>query len=139
MSFVEILFAFVVALVLTMLLIPLTAPRRARNGESVVGTILFFFLILFLASWAGGLWLTPVGPPLWGGFWAPFLLVGIFVTLMLAAAGEPSRHYDSRSRVTEPSTAEEATETAAVVAFGMMFWVLILGLVAAVIAGYMSR
>jgi hypothetical protein len=140
MNFAEILFAFVVALLLTLLFVPLTSPQQSREGGSVLGPILFFFLILFFASLAGGIWLTPIGPPLWGGFWASFLVVGIFVALLLVAAGDPPRSY--RFRTVTPkrmTTAEAETEAVAAAAFGMLFWILILSLVAAVIAGYMTR
>ena len=135
MFLVELLLAFVVALLLSLLFIPLTAPQRARDGSSAVGAILFFFLILFFASWAGGLWITPLGPPLWGVYWAPVLLVGAFVALLLAAASEPSRQHYLRHR-SEPAEAEAA---AAATAFGLMFWILMIALVAAVIAGYAAR
>lgn len=135
MFLVDLMFAFIVALLLSLLFIPFTAPQRSRDGSSGVGGILFFFLVLFLASWAGGLWLTPLGPPLWGAYWAPVVFVGVFVALLLAAASEPSRRYYLRHR-SEPV---EANAAAAATAFGLMFWILMIALVAAVIAGYGYR
>lgn len=132
MLIVDLMFAFGVALFLSLLFIPLTGQYRSRDGGTAVGGIVFFFLILFLASWAGGLWVTPFGPPLWGAYWVPILLVGFFVALLLAAATEPTRRYDMR-RAKEPPESEAA---AAVTAFGVMFWVLMLALAGAVIAAY---
>lgn len=134
MFFLDLLFAFVVALVLALILIPLTASHRGREGTSAGGAILFFFLILFLATWAGGLWLEPMGPTLWGGYWLPFLLVGFFVALLLAATAEPSRHRPLEKR--ELPTAETQEAATAAMVFGVMFWVLLLALLAAVIAAY---
>jgi len=132
---IDFLFALVVAVLLSLVLIALMGPQRRREGSSVAGAVMFFFIILFFASWAGGVWLAPVGAPVWGGTWAPFLLVGVFVALLLAAAGEHSRHMQER-RETESPEADIATNA---MAFGMFFWVLIIALVAAVIAGYFPR
>lgn len=134
MLFVELLFAFLVALVLALLLIPLTSSHRPREGKAGAGVVLFLFLILFFATWAGGLWLTPIGPPLWGVYWLPFVLVGLFVALVLAATAEPSRRDHLRRREIPTQGAEaEATEAAA---FGVMFWLLLIALLAAIIAAY---
>jgi hypothetical protein len=135
MFFADLLFAFLVALLLSLLFVPLRGPRGARDGRSAVSAIVFFFLILFLASWAGGLWLTPVGPPLWGAYWVPILLFGVFVALLLSAASEPPRRYNRR-RTPEAPEAEAAVAAAT---FGLMFWILMVALLAAVIAGYWAR
>lgn len=134
MLFIDVLFALLVAMVLSLLLAPLAAPHRARGGGSATAAFLFFFLILFFATWAGGVWLTPFGPTVWGGYWLPFVLIGLFVALLLAAAAEPTRG-DSIRRRTAPVQEAEA-ETVAVTMFGMLFWILMIGLVAAVIARY---
>lgn len=49
-------------------------------------SLIWFFLVIFLFSWGGGVWLTPFGPTGWGVSWMPFLFVGFFVTLLLSAA-----------------------------------------------------
>ena len=135
MLFVDVLFALLVAVLLSMLFLPLAAPYRERAGGSS-GALLFFFLVLFFATWAGGVWLTPVGPALWGGYWLPFVLIGLFVALLLAAAAEPTRR-DYLRRKTAPVQEAEA-ETVAVTFFGVLFWILMIGLAVAVIARYLS-
>lgn len=135
--FADLLFAFVVALLLSLLFIPFAASRGRTN--SVTAVALFFFFILFLATWAGGVWLTPVGPAVYGVQWLPFLLVGIIVALLLVAARDPmsgpelprmSSESGSRSRPLE------AEATAAATVFGILFWILALALAGAVAARY---
>jgi hypothetical protein len=140
---IELIFALVIALLLAVLFIPWTAPEREAERTSAAAVLLFFFLILFLATWAGGVWIRPVGPPLWGASWMSFVLVGFFVAMLLAAATEPSRRRYIRSRgklvpVRNPE-AEEETAEAVATAFGLLFWVLILGLIAAIVISYVAQ
>lgn len=150
MFLVDLLFAFFVALLLSLLFVPFIGRgsyRRSRgqvrteqsaNGQAAVAAILFFFLILFFATWAGGIWVVPIGPAAWGSYWIPFILVGIVVALLLAAATEPTRRYYVRhgaERHPEAET-EERIQDAAAVAFGAAFWILLIGLIVAVALGY---
>jgi uncharacterized membrane protein YraQ (UPF0718 family) len=89
-----------------------------------------FFIIIALASWAGGVWLLPVGPPLFGVFWIPFLIFGFTFAILLAASA-PSRTYRSRRRATE--------DQSVVAAFDVFFIVLIGVLIAAIVVGYLFR
>ena len=42
---------------------------RSRISERGPWTsLLLFFIIIFLATWAGGVWLSPIDPPLWGAY-----------------------------------------------------------------------
>jgi hypothetical protein len=45
-----------------------------RSGGSSTGLALFF-LIIFLSTWAGGIWVHPVGGLVGGVHWVPFLAV----------------------------------------------------------------
>jgi hypothetical protein len=56
---------------------------RKRNPW---GTFWLFFLIIFFASWAGGLWIKPVGPSFLGIAWIPTLAIAFFVALIIAAS-----------------------------------------------------
>jgi hypothetical protein len=57
-----------------------------------------FSLLIFLAARAGGVWITPVGPKLFGQSWLPFLLAGLFLALLLASAPAGSHHYRNSRR-----------------------------------------
>jgi hypothetical protein len=40
---------------------------------------------LFLATWAGGVWVVPFGPTHLGVTWLPFLLIEILLAVLIVA------------------------------------------------------
>ena len=128
MLFVDLVFAFVIALVFAVLLAAVLGWRHPASGDAGVGgAVLFAFLILFFATWVGGVWVQPFGPVAWGTAWLPFVLVAIVVMLILAAVAPRRRVVVGR----EP----EAVTAAAV--FTWFFWILLLILVAALVFAYL--
>jgi hypothetical protein len=106
--------AFIVGLLVTAVFV--AGFRRRGPWNSVV----WFFLVVFLAAWAGGLWMKPYGPTFWGLYWLPMLLLALLFGLLLAATTPVARPRSAPL----PKTAlrqEEATS----VAIGTFFWVLI--------------
>lgn len=124
MFLIDLLFAFVVALLFFLIFSVLI--RGHRTGS----TLLVFFLVLLFATWAGGVWLSPIGPPLWGVSWLSFILVGLFVALILAALIPPER-----------SAKKMGVEEAAVrvVSFDYLVSILIIALVISVIIYYIIQ
>ena len=120
MYHVHILFAFIVAVVVAASLIAVFRRRPWIN-------IWIVLVILFLGTWAGGVWLKPFGPPLWGDYWLSFLAVGLFIGILLAAIAFMHPR---------PDEIEERREQEAETALGVFFWVLMIGLIFAVIAFY---
>jgi hypothetical protein len=118
----HLIFALVVALVI----FAIFGLALRRTGAWPAACFIF---ILFLFSWAGGIWLAPFGPVLSGVYWFPFLVVAIFVAVMLAAAVPPERPRPAVS--TSPE--REAVETGT--ALGVFFWFLV-GLLIIAIAVY---
>jgi phosphatidylglycerophosphate synthase len=93
------------------------------------------FLLMILAVLAGGVWLTPVGPPLMGVHWVPILFVAIFIALFRAAAAAPARR--RRRRGAPQFVAMMPEETADTpVGLGVLFWLLLIGLAMAAIVQY---
>jgi hypothetical protein len=86
-----------------------------------------FFLILFLATWATGIWLTPMGPTLRGTFWIPFLVVGLLYALLLTALIPPSRPPHPLRE--EGRKADEGRETLLVLDVFFLMLVVALGIV----------
>jgi hypothetical protein len=74
---VHLLFAVVVAVVFTGILWAIGSGNAYERSEW--GAMLVLFGILFLTSWAGGVWLSPIGPQLFGAEWMPFVLMGFVV------------------------------------------------------------
>ncbi|OQW32305.1 MAG: hypothetical protein A4E19_19965 [Nitrospira sp. SG-bin1] len=85
------------------------------------------FFLFFFAILAGGLWLTPVGPPLVGVYWVPFLFVAIFIALFWAAASPMPKR--KRRRSPPPSEPRmEDDQPVAPVGLSILFWLLLAGL-----------
>ncbi|MEZ5361894.1 MAG: hypothetical protein R2748_05980 [Bryobacterales bacterium] len=132
MLLVDLLFALVIAVVLFILFgSTLTGVGRpGRTGPKA----LMFFLILFFVIWAGGLWLIPFGPTLFGVGWGRFLAAGLVVVLILAASRPLGHHTPSD----EPVSRERALRTEAVV-FGWAFWLLLAFMLLGLALRYLGR
>jgi hypothetical protein len=102
-------------------------------------TATFWFLIItFLASWAGSLWLGPMGPSIRGVYWLPSLLVGAtagLVFLVFAPRRAPRSRIETLEMLEEIQQTREM-EKATTVSFSVFLWVAILTLLAAIIVRY---
>jgi len=127
MFFIHFFFALLIGLVLTALFALIVQAKGAWFS------LLAVFVIIFLASWAGGVWLHPFGVPLWGTYWLPFLVVGLIFSLLLGALVSSS---PSTVEVVEPQK-EEARRRKAIIALGVFFWILVGVLIAAIIVHYL--
>ncbi len=94
---------------------------------------LLFFLIVFLFTWAGGVWVTPFGPKFAGVQWLPFLIVALIIAFLIAAAIPPSY---SRPRTSESEDLRRARTREVSRFLGIFFWILVVILLAALIARY---
>jgi len=122
MFIIEMTFSLAIGLLLTALF---GAGLRMRGPWE---SMFVFFCLVSLSTWAGGSWLSPRGPILWGISWVPFLVVGSIAALFLAAT--PTRDTPAQ---------QEAELQREEVILGNVFWILI-GLLGAVIAAhYLNR
>lgn len=60
--------------------------------------LIWFFILLFLGTWAVGVWARPFGPAIWGVDWVPFV-VGAMVIAMFLAAVSPVPVVNAGERV----------------------------------------
>jgi cytochrome c biogenesis protein ResB len=88
-------------------------------------------LVIFLATWGGGLWLRPYGPTLYGVYWFPFLVVALVVSLILITF-IPRQPPHSTSEAMEQIERRRTLESM----FSVFLIVLIVVLVLAVVFGY---
>lgn len=130
MFLIHLLYALFFALLLSALFIVLFRTRGPWSNVTL------FFLVIFLATWAGGVWLVPFGPALWGTPFLPFLLVGLVLALLLAAAA-PSEKDESTVELQDPKEIREERATAAR-ALSLFFWVLIGTLLMIIVARYIA-
>ena len=125
---VDLLFALVIALFFT--LVFAVMGRKARKRQYLI----MFFLIVFFAAWAGGIWITPIGPTILGVYWVSFFTAGLIFALVLeAVAAFSSRSTEAREE--DIRKEEETIETAA----GTTFWILLLALIITIIIGYVHN
>ena len=91
-----------------------------------------FFLIIFLAAWAGGVWVTPIGPPMWEVYWLPFLVAAVLFAFLLAAV-TPSERPPQSSLEAWEQTRELATTALVVETF---FWLLVVSFILIILLRY---
>jgi hypothetical protein len=130
MAFVSFLFAVFVASILTIIFVG-GFRKRGPWANTVV-----FFAVVFLTAWAGGMWLQPLGPSLWGMYWVPFMFVGLLVALLLAAA-TPSNRPTPRNAAGVQT--EKREKIATVTAIGTFFWIFLAALVMVIVISYLFR
>jgi len=124
---VNILFALIMAFVFTMVF----AVGLQRSGPW--SSVLTFFLVIFLAAWAGTLWVSPTGPVIFGVFWVPLILISFVVAVLLATASP--RRPPRVETISEVKEQEEVTRRA----FDAFFWTLLIGFAIVIILGYVVR
>jgi hypothetical protein len=112
---IQFLFALIIASIVTSIFV----FGLGRKGPWA--SFLIFFIVVLLASWAGGIWLTPVGPPLFGVHWASFLIVAFVFAILLVAAIPPRR--PSTVELVEPG--QKPAEEAVAGVLSVFFWILI--------------
>ncbi|MEW5745957.1 MAG: hypothetical protein AB1805_11045 [Nitrospirota bacterium] len=98
-------------------------------------SVIVFFFVIFFAAWAGGIWLPPAGPSLWGIYWVPFLVVALIFAFLLAATAPALPKREGR----ESPTPDTEKEKQAAAVFGIFFWILMVALGVTIIARYITR
>jgi hypothetical protein len=126
--FFHFLIALGVAVALSFILVQVLGRDKALTG------FLVFMVIIMLMSWAGGVWMRPIGPAAGGIYWLPFVLTGLLVALLIGAF-----HYTQsvRSAPIPPSKKEEKVHTAKVTTeLGLFFWALLVVLIVVIGVAY---
>jgi hypothetical protein len=129
---VEVFVALLVALLVSVLFGLAMRRKMARKG------FFWFFLIVFLATWAGGIWIGPLGPSFRGIYWLPYVLVAIVVGFFLAAVA-PRRAPTGRIEtleMLEEIEQERKIEKLTYISFGLFFWIALFALITVIIVRY---
>jgi hypothetical protein len=126
------IFSLIIGGAMTLLYFLSTRKAERRRG------LFWVFLLIFLGTWAGGIWMKPFGPVLWGVHWLAFLLIGIIIALVLAVTGpRPGpRGRKQTIKMLERVEQEKKMEKATYVALGLLFWILFGVLVSAILVRY---
>lgn len=132
----DFLVALFVALIIGGLFVWFTRRSGPVNGPA------WLFLLILLATWAGGIWLKPFGPVVLGVHWFTFIIAGVIVVLLLSVSrgfrtrpGPRGRHetLDMLERIEE----DKARKRAAYLSLGVMFWFLLVVLVTVILLRYL--
>jgi len=115
------LYSVIAALIITIII---TVFFSVFSKRPLTGLVLFF-LVIFLATWSGQIWITPFGPITWGIAWAPLILVSLFFSFLIFALAPPI-----------PTKVENGNEQPAFIALGLFFWLILILLLLAIIVGY---
>lgn len=124
----ELLMALIISLFFTIVLT--ISGKKNRSWKK----ILVLFLILLFASWAGGIWITPVGPEFLGIYWLSFFVVALITALILETVS--SLHAaPSDIDSTETRDKVEALE----ILVGTSFLILLIVFIFVIVLGYIKR
>lgn len=132
MLILDLVFVLLVSVVLASLITGLAGWRhpRLRTGR---GTLFFLLFFLIPIVWAGGLWLTPIGPTIYGSYWLPPLLVGLLVTMIVLSIGAAGPPNPEMYQDVGPGEQAALGITAAL---GVFFWLLLLAAGASIAVYY---
>jgi hypothetical protein len=97
------------------------------------GSAWTLFLVVFLGLWAVSIYLAPVGPTYQGVAWAPLLIAGVLLTLLLIASMPGANEWRDESMEAERSPNKVTPPKAS-----RLFWILIVLLAIAVMIGMMN-
>lgn len=100
-------------------------------------SLFFVFIFLFMATWAGGSWLTPIGEPFYGVYWLSYLFVGLFITLMLVAIFSLDASYFERYRYRRKRRRTRTDEELEDEELGCLFWIIIMIVMVPIIIYYL--
>ncbi len=134
MFFLDLIAAILIALIFSLILVGVFGWQRPGR-EGAGPALLFLFLLLLVVVWAGGVWLEPVGPIIWGIAWIPFIVIGFLATLMVLAL-IPPRKPRTRREAMQQAEAQTTVEAGVDVAISVFFWLLVLLLIVAIIIRY---
>jgi len=131
----EFLAALAVTLLVCTLFVLATRSRVRRTGFG------WLFLFVLLATWAGGVWLRPFGPALGDIRWLQFLIVGLLAVVLLAwfAPFKPPRgRHDTLDQLRAIARQKELNRVT-FFTLGIVFWVVLVILIAAIAIRYIAR
>lgn len=136
MFLIELVTAIIIALFFSMVLVfALGWERPGQTG--IFPTILYLFFIIFLFTWAGGIWLTPMGPRTWNVQWLPFFIVGFIITLMLITLVPPKKRRDDSNIRLARRNREQRINQETARALNIFFWILMIILLVTIAVRYL--
>jgi len=128
MIFGDFLMALVIALFFTIVLT--VSGKKYRSWKRII----VIFLIMLFASWAGGVWITPVGPAFLGIYWLSFFIVALILALTLETV---SALHATPSDIDKKETRKK--EEALEILISTSFLILLIVFMIVIIVGYIKQ
>lgn len=121
--------ALIVAALFTIPVVWMLGWRRpgAAADESIVLSMIFMFVLLFLTTWALTGWLAPWGPAVSGVPWLMAFIGAAFVVLLVLVASPAPRYATAGDTTAKIGEAAEG--------IGLMFWILVILLLVVGVVG----
>ena len=109
--------------------------RERRRGS------LSIFLMILLGAWAGGIWITPLGPHYGQVYWLPFFMGGVVIfVILLAFSREPQpRNRQETLDLLDRIEKERAMEKIAFVSMNLYLKCLMAFLIIVIIIRYILK
>lgn len=130
MLWMELLFAFVIALLFSVVFITLFRIRGP------FGQFWVFMLVVFFATFAAVRWIRPAGDTIYGVYWMTGIFVALVVSLLIGAGATLTGNVDDKPDKQKKGI-DNGYNTANVgdAASGLFFWLVLILLAIAAIAG----
>lgn len=110
-----------------------------RSGYKIA--YFWLFLLVLLATWAGGVWISPVGPDVGGLFLLPFIIAGLLVILFLLAFTKQSGPYGRKETIEllEKVQREKDIRQITTISLNLFFYFILILLLVAIIVHYATK
>ena len=131
----EFFIAFVIAAVLSAVFTWAARRRGRRTG------FFWFFLIVLVATWAGGVWIQPLEATSKGVRWWPFIIVGLPFAILVAVFGQrnpPEGRQETLEKLDEMAS-EKTLEKITYSILKLIFWLVFIIMVVAILLRYLTR
>ena len=127
MVFTNIIFSFLIALIITSLFVWIKYRKERRIWEKRIWPL---FVVIFLATWATSIWVTPTGLVAAQYAWVPMLVAGIILAIVVGTflPSESEKDIDKEERPQQIKNNVKSTN--------IWFWVLVIILIIPIVLGY---
>ncbi len=123
----DIIFSIVLSLIITFVF------AVGFKNKGPWGAIWAFFLLIFLAVWAGSIWVNPAGVEVWGYPIIPVAIIGVVCALIISATAPP----DSRETIRHhEELGTNPKKGLSMNSFSVYFWLVMVTLVLIIVFGY---
>ena len=100
----------------------------SKGPWNSLGTL---YLVVFLITLAGGLWIGPRGPMLMGTYYVPYIVIAGLIALLLANFVS-HRSTEVMEAPEKELTKGDSSQTADIAALGVAFWIFVIALIGSI-------